>query len=233
MKTALVTGSSKGIGKAIAIELAKQEYCVITNDINNSNNLSFVADISCPMAVKALFEFIITEYGKLDVLINNAAIQTNHSFLSMGLDNWNTVLKNNLTGTFLCGQYAARMMKEQGGGKIINISSVHDTYPWKNHSSYCVSKAGIAMLTKCMAAELAEYNIQVNYITLGGVNTALTDEERIEKILPTIPAKRIAQPEEAAKAVSYLVSPEAVFITGTNITMDGGQSLGVWAGKDL
>ncbi len=248
-KVALVTGSSRGIGKAISIELAKQGYVLVVHgpwhnselkitfdEIKNISpqSICIVADFAKEKDIIKMFQDIKMFLGHLDVLVNNVAIQDECPFLNISLVSWNKVINVNLTIPFLCSQMAARLMKYHRGGKIINISSVHDTAPRLGHTSYCVSKAGLVMLTKCMAAELAENKIRVNYLTVGGVNTAMTTPERAEKVIPTIPAKRIAQPEEIAKLVSYLVSSDASFITGSGITIDGGQLLGVWATrKDL
>lgn len=248
-KVALVTGSSRGIGKAIAIELANQGYTLIVHGPCHNTELKItfkeikklspdsicvVADFNKEKDIIKMFRDIGLFLGYLDVLVNNAAIQEECSFLNTSLASWNSVLNVNLTAPFFCSQMAAKLMKYHRGGKIINISSVHDTAPRLKHSSYCVSKAGLVMLTKCMAIELAENHIRVNYLTVGGVDTAMTTPERAEKVIPTIPAKRIAQPKEIAKLVSYLVSSDANFITGSGITIDGGQLLGVWATrKDL
>lgn len=243
---ALVTGSSRGIGRAIAERLAADDRAIAVHGSRQSENLrqSFeavktlsqksiclTADLTDPNAIDGMFSTIRNEFGQLDVLVNNAGIQFPVPLLDMKVEEWNTVLTTNTRAYFLCGQHAAIMMKQQGGGKIINISSVHDTIPRRHYAHYSVSKAGIKMLTQCMALEFADYNIQANYITAGAVATDMTDPQRAKMVLPTIPAGRISNPSEVAELVRYLISPSASFITGTGITMDGGVSLGFCAAR--
>ncbi len=246
---ALVTGSSRGIGRAVAERLASDNFVVAVHGSRHSdslaksfakvkslspNSMCLAGDLADPKSIDNMFEEIRNKFGRLDVLVNNAGIQFSMPLLDMKVEDWDRVMAINLRAYFLCGQHAAKMMKESTGGKIINISSVHDSAPRRYYAHYSTSKAGIKMLTKCMALEFADYNIQANCITAGAIATEMTDPERTEQILPTIPAGRIAESSEVAELVRYLISPQASFITGSSIVMDGGVLLGLYAArKDL
>ena len=243
-RCALVTGSSRGIGKAIAQELARQGYAVAVHGSKDSahlqesfeiakqinpNSICLVADLADAEAIDNMFDEIQKVFGQLNVLVNNAAVHTYGPLLEMELDNWDQVLAVNLRAAFLCGQRAALMMKQQGGGKIVNISSVHDTAPQRNFAHYSSAKAGLAMLTKCMALEWADHNIQANYLTVGGIATAMTDPERVKILISSVPAGRIGESIEVAKLVAFIASEDANYITGSSITIDGGLLLGFCA----
>jgi NAD(P)-dependent dehydrogenase (short-subunit alcohol dehydrogenase family) len=243
-KLALVTGSSRGIGRAIAQELARAGFAVAVHGARESPHLRaafravrrlsprsicLAADLAEPAAIGRLFAEIAQRWGGLNVLVNNAAVQNPAPVLELRLEDWDRVLAINLRAAFLCAQQAGRMMKGRGGGRIINISSVHDTAPRRFYAHYSAAKAGLAMLTKCLALELADFNIQANYLTVGGVATEMTDPKRVKTLLPSLPAGRVAQPVEVARLVRYLVSPEAAYITGSGVTIDGGLLLGFCA----
>ena len=176
-KVALITGSSQGIGKAIALELASKGANVIVHgpldskELNSSfeqvnaltpHSIKIAAELSDSNAIAMIFETIKTTFGRLDILVNNAATQNPNHFLDMKEKDWDHVLAVNLKAPFLCGQHAGRIMRENGHGKIINISSVHAYSARRNYAHYSCSKGGLETLTKFMALELAEYNIQVN-----------------------------------------------------------------------
>ena len=244
LRHALVTGSSRGIGQAIALKLAARGFVVAVHGSKDSAPLqkSFatvqaqspasicvVADLADPPAVGRMFDEIRRAFGGLDVLVNNAATQNSSPVLDLPLEDWDRVMAINLRGAFLCAQHAGRLMREREGGRIINIGSVHDTVPRRHYAHYSVAKAGLSMLSRALALELADFNIQVNNLTVGGVATAMTDPERTQSLLPSLPAGRIGQPEEIAQLVAFLVSPEAAYITGASITIDGGLLLGFCA----
>jgi NAD(P)-dependent dehydrogenase (short-subunit alcohol dehydrogenase family) len=144
----------------------------------------------------------------------------------MPLDIWDSTLDINLRAPLLCGRQAAVLMKKRGGGRIVNIASVHAVMPRRGHAHYATAKAGLVMLTQSMATEWAEHNIQVNYVSPGAISTSMTDSERQALLNPIIPAARCGRPDEIAAMVHYLLSDEASYITGSGITVDGGLTLG-------
>jgi NAD(P)-dependent dehydrogenase (short-subunit alcohol dehydrogenase family) len=243
-KTALVTGSSRGIGKSVAIELAKAGFTVVVHGSRKTDQLDtafaevqlispksicLTADLTDPSAIDNMFAEIKAKFGSLDVLINNAAVQNPSPILDLKLEDWDRIMFTNLRAVFLCGQHAGRMMRDAGGGKIINVSSVHDTAPRRYFAHYSSAKGGLVMLTKTMALELADFNIQCNFLTIGAIATEMTDPDRQNLLLPSIPANRIGTPAEVGKLICYLVSPDASYITGAGIIIDGGLTLGFCA----
>ena len=243
-RTALVTGSSRGIGKSVAVELAKAGYAVAVHGSRKTDHLDAAfeevrminhgsiclsADLTDPSAIDKMFVEIKAKFGLLGVLINNAAVQNPSPILDLKLVDWDRIMYTNLRSVFLCSQHAGRMMREAGGGKIINISSVHETAPRRYYAHYSSAKGGLVMLTKAMALELADFNIQCNYITAGAVATEMTDPDRQDSLLTSIPANRIGKPEEIGKLICFLVSSDASYITGSGITIDGGILLGFCA----
>ncbi len=245
-KIVLVTGSSRGIGRAIALRFAHEGGVVIVHGHAESEALqeSFhqVSDISpksiklaCDLAdmdaIRQMFKEIELNFGQLDILVNNAVYQNAVSFLEMPLEDWDRVFTINLKAPFLCGQLAAHMMIKNGGGKIINIGSVHEFHARRNYAHYSTSKGGLVMLTKNMALELAEHNIQVNQVTPGAIATELTDPDRQKKFLTAVPMGRVGQPSEIADMVCFIASHEAEYITGTSFVVDGGLTLGFCASR--
>jgi len=178
-----------------------------------------------------MFKTIQTTFGRLDILVNNAATQNPGPFLEMKEEDWDHVLAVNLKAPFLCGQHAGRIMRETGAGKIINISSVHAHDPRRHYVHYSCSKGGLEALTRSMALELAEYNIQVNSLVLGGIATDLTPADRVEKVITAIPAERVGDKSEIARLVAFLSSDACDYMTGTSITVDGGLTLGFCASR--
>jgi glucose 1-dehydrogenase len=241
-KTALVTGASTGIGKAIATELSKQFAEVIINYIgqsgpaeelaeelsrNGSRAIAIEADVSNQSEVEEMFRRSINEFGKIDALVNNAGIEKRSSFLEKSLDEWNRVIAVDLTGPFICSQAAAKqMVSRKTGGVIINISSVHEDIAFPGYSAYCASKGGLRMLCRNMALELAPHGIRVVNVGPGAIATpineaTLEDPERRIALQKEIPMHRIGQPEEVAKLVAFLISDNASYITGTTVFIDG------------
>lgn len=239
-KVALITGSSKGIGKAIAFELAKIGYDIIVNNSSNTEeglavakeitkmgreSIYFCADISKYDDVKHMFDRSIKKFGKIDVLVNNAGITRDKTLKNMDNDKWEEVISINLTGTFFCTKLIAQHMIEHQNGKIINIASVIGQIGNIGQSNYSASKGGIIAFTKSVAKELAKYNITVNAIAPGFVKTDMVDaipQDKLQNIINQIPLKRLAKPEEIAKLVKYLVSDDANYITGQTININGG-----------
>lgn len=249
-KRALVTGSSRGIGKAIALELAARQAILVVHGPDESNELeeSFekvkelspssimvTAEFSKTDQIAVLFDTIQQRLGTIDILVNNAATQKPSPILELGEENWDHVLSVNLRAPFLCAQHAARLMCSTGnGGKIINISSVHAYAPRPNYAHYCAAKGGLEQLTRCLALELAEHKIQVNSVVPGAIATDLTPPDRQAAFATAIPAGRVGKEEEIAKVVAFLCSSESDYITGESIRVDGGLTLGFCASrKDL
>ena len=191
-----------------------------------------VADFSEPTAIEKMFSQIEKTFTRLDILVNNAATQKPSPILELKQADWDHVLSVNLKAPFLCAQHAAKMMRtDKAGGKIINISSVHAYDPRRNYAHYSASKGGLEILTKSLALELAEYNIQVNSIVAGAIATELTPLDRQSKFLTAIPAGRIGTTEEIARLVVFLSSNECDYMTGASITVDGGVTLGICASR--
>jgi NAD(P)-dependent dehydrogenase (short-subunit alcohol dehydrogenase family) len=244
---ALVTGSSRGIGKGIALELAARGAIVVVHGPSESDELaksfdevrkrspssiSVAAELAHSKEIAALFETIQRNLGGLDVLVNNAATQNPSPVLELKEEDWNHVMAVNLRAPFLCAQHAARCMLKSGkGGKIINISSVHAYEPRRHYAHYGTSKGGLEQLTRCLALELAEHNIQVNSVVVGAVATELTPPDRQAAFATAIPAGRVGTVGEIARLVAFLASNECDYLTGASITVDGGLTLGFCASR--
>ncbi len=252
-QVALVTGGSSGIGKAIAKAMGKSGAKVAINYISDKNEadqvvqdiqgsgqsaISVQADVSQEYQVMEMFRNVYDKFGTIDILVNNAGIQKDAKFLEMSFSDWQMVLNVNLTGSFLCAREAAKEFCQRGliperskaAGKIIFISSVHDTIPWAGHANYASSKGGIMMLMKSLAQELAPHKIRVNSISPGAVKTDINREvwekpEGDAKMRALIPYDRIGEPEDIARVAVWLASDEADYITGTTIYVDGGMML--------
>ncbi len=246
-KVALVTGSSRGIGKTIALELARNGCKVIVHGSRDSDalcrscedvkklspdSIMVAAELSEPAAIDKMFSQIKKTFGGLDILVNNAATQNPSPILELKEKDWDHVLSVNLKAPFLCSQHAAKMMcTNNKGGKIINISSVHAYDARRYYAHYSVSKGALETLTRSLALELAQYNIQVNSIVAGAIATELTPLDRQEKFLTSIPAGRIGTTEEIAHLVTFLSSNRCDYLTGASITVDGGLTLGFCASR--
>jgi len=244
-KVALVTGSSRGIGKTIARELAQRGCTLIVHgskqsdaldgsfeDISNlsGDSIMVTAELSEPGAIEKMFSQIRQASPRLDILVNNAATQKRGAVLELEQDNWDHVLSVNLRAPFLCAQHAGRIMRSnKTGGKIINLSSVHAYDARRHYAHYSAAKGALETLTKSLALELAEHNIQVNSVVAGAVATELTPLDRQASFLTSIPAGRIGTTEEIARLVAFLASNECDYITGASITADGGLTLGFCA----
>ena len=244
-KLALVTGSSRGIGKAIAVKLAKAGADVIIHGRTKSEKLLETvkelegygtrvyvecADTSKPEQITQMFARIEEQYGKLDILVNNAAVLSRKPFLELAYEEWDRLMETNARGYFLCSQYAAKLMKKNGHGRIINISSISQLEVAAGRIHYCASKAAIGMLTKGLALELAEYGITANEVLPGSIHTdfnddVLSDKAYYNKCMEGIPAGRIGNPEDIAGAVVFLASEEASYVSGAEIVVDGAKTV--------
>jgi glucose 1-dehydrogenase len=252
-QVALVTGGDSGIGKGVALELAKAGAKVAINHVDahevaeltvdeivaaGGEAYAIHADVSNEAEVQAMFAELYQRYGTIDILVNNAGLQRDSKFVDMTLEQWNTVLAINLTGQFLCAREAAREFIRRGvvaerskaAGKIICMSSVHEVIPWGGHVNYATSKGGVMLMMKSMAQELAPHKIRVVSIGPGAIQTPINHSawatpEALEKLLTLVPYNRIGQPEDIGKLAAWLASDEADYITGTTIFMDGGMTL--------
>ena len=244
-KVALVTGGSRGNGRAIAIGFAGEGADVAVNyQSHEEEALSAVAEIrktgrraiavqaDCSSAaqVLAMVEKVLGEFGRIDVLVNNAGVLRRTPFLEIPEEEWDWIMDINLKGYFLVGQAVARQMVKQKGGVIVNVSSNGAVAPGVNVSHYNVSKAGISHLTRCMALELADYGIRVNSLCPGLTETDinrkdLAREEFRNARLVTIPLKVIAKPDDLVASAVYLASDDSRIVTGIQLFVDGGNTM--------
>ena len=239
-KIALVTGAGRGIGKAIAVGLARSGATVAVTDINPDacervaaelapNAAAFHADVSNKHAVQAMIDGALEKWGRLDLLINNAGVEPHASLLTLDEWDWRRTIDVNLTGPFLCSQSAARVMKDTGGGAIVNIASIAGrAFGLRDRSAYVASKTGLVGLTKECARELAAYNIRVNAVCPGVIITEMTahlrqNEAQMKKWLEDIPQARLGEPDDVVGLVLFLCSDAAAYITGQAINVDGGK----------
>ena len=245
-KVVLVTGSSRGIGLAIALRFAGDGATLIVHGPEDSEELQnawqqvhkinpasvkMACDLSDSAAISDLFRKIEKQFKNLNVLINNAVFQKEAPFLQIEERDWDQVFAVNLKAPFLCAQKAAIIMIRQGGGKIINIGSVHESQARRGYLPYSTSKGGLLMLTKNLALELAAHNIQVNQVTPGAIATALTDPERQKKFLSAVPAGHVGQAADVAEMAYFLATEQAGYITGASFVVDGGLTLGFCASR--
>jgi 3-oxoacyl-[acyl-carrier protein] reductase len=239
-KTALVTGSGRGLGKAIALKLAKMGANIVLNDIASSDSIDSTAkelkdagynvivtkgDIRNSEDVENMMKKSVDTYGSLDILVNNAGITKDMLMIKMKENDWNDVISINLTGAFLCTKAAARIMIKQRSGKIINISSVAGVMGNPGQANYSASKAGLIGLTKSTAKELASRNITCNAVAPGIITSKMTDvlpDKVKENYLNNIPLGRFGTPEDVANVVAFLASDYSSYVTGQVIHIDGG-----------
>lgn len=239
-KVALVTGSSRGIGRAIAIELGKKGVRVAVNYAGNEQKATEVveelqtlgvkaikikANVSNEDEVKKMIKEVVKEFGRLDILVNNAGITRDNLLMRMKVDEFDEVIETNLKGAFLCTKAVTRQMMKQRYGKIINIASIVGVSGNPGQANYVAAKAGLIGLTKSTAKELATRNILVNAVAPGFITTDMTDiltDEQKDTILATIPLEKLGEPEDIANVVCFLASDESKYITGQTIHVDGG-----------
>lgn len=243
-QNAIVTGSDSGIGKATAVRLARDGFDVgvtwhsdedgargTADEVEQLGRRAVVArlDVSDFESAASVIAKLAGELGGLDVLVNNAGGGPTHPFLELPLDDWQQVLDVNLTGAFVCAQRAARIMVENGGGgRIINVTSVHEHVPLPKAAAYCAAKGGLGLLTKVMALELGEHGISVNAVAPGEIATGMTGNEDVDPGTvdrPALPAGRPGHAEEIAATIAFLASPDARYATGASFVVDGGLML--------
>jgi 3-oxoacyl-[acyl-carrier protein] reductase len=242
-KVVLVTGAGRGIGRSIALAFAQQGARLAANDISPVNldqtvasiraaggqAQDYVADVAKKMPVQAMIEQILDEWERIDILVNNAGVEPHASLLDMDEWDWHRTLDVNLTGAFLTIQSVGRVMREQGGGVIVNISSIAGrAFGLKDRAAYVASKMGLIGLTREAARELAAYNIRVNAVCPGVIETEMTaalrqDAAMMARWLADIPQGRLGQPGDVASLVLFLCSGAAAYLTGQAINVDGGK----------
>ena len=244
-KVAIVTGGSKGIGKAIAKQLVHEGASVVINgrDMNaleeakqeirreGGQITAIQADVSKSEDVKAMIDKVIEDYDRIDILINNAAVFAESvRIMDLEEEEWDRIMTTNLKGVFLCAKAVIKHMVKQKSGKIVNMTSftgktgrvVYSTFGGPTKAHYCASKAGIISLTKSLAYELAPYNINVNGVAAGSVAPEGTPEEKKEMIIPLVPLGRMGTSEDVSASALFLASAESSFITGEIIDVNGG-----------
>jgi glucose 1-dehydrogenase len=250
---ALVTGASSGIGKGVAVALARAGADVVVNYVSGEAAAQQVvdaavaegvdayahrADVSREGEVGEMFDVMRKEFGTIDILVNNAGLQRDAPFHEMSLDQWNAVIAVNLTGQFLCAREAVREFKRRGvrkdvscaAGKVVCISSVHEVIPWAGHVNYAASKGGVMMMMKSIAQEVAPHRIRVNSIAPGAIRTPINmaawdTPEAYAELMKLIPYKRIGEIEEIGRAAVWLASDDSDYVHGVTLFVDGGMTL--------
>ena len=250
---AIVTGSSSGIGTAVAIGLAAAGAEVVVNyagneqsankvvdqiKANGGNAIAIQADVSKEDDVERMFAKTIETFGTVDILVNNAGVQKDASIDEMTLEQWNRVIAINLTGQFLCSRAAIREFKKRGvvsdiscsAGKIICMSSVHEIIPWAGHVNYAASKGGVMLMMKSIAQEVAPFRIRVNSICPGAIRTPINRDawetkEAYDDLMTLIPYRRIGEPDDIGRVAAWLASDQADYVNGTSMVVDGGMCL--------
>ncbi len=243
-KVAIITGSGRGIGKAIAMKLAEVGATIVINDVGDAapaeqtvveikslgrQAMAVMADVSSSADVVKLVDATISAYGKVDILVNNAGITRDQLAMRMTDDDWDKVLAIDLKSVFLCTRAVLRPMLKQRSGKIISISSIVGIIGNASQANYAAAKAGIIGFTKTIAKEMGSRGITVNAVAPGFIDTPMTQalpEERRQMMMNGIPLGYLGTPRDVAEAVAFLASEEARYITGQVITVDGGISLG-------
>src|SRR5215469_10306097 len=242
-KVAIVTGGNSGIGQAIVLALARQEASIVIDYVVHpeatetlerqvsklgSQSIGVAADVSKCADLEKLVDAAVERFGRLDIMVNNAGIETRTSILDTSEAQYDKVMAINLKSAFFGTQIAAKqMIKQGGGGRIINITSVHEDWPMPDNTAYCLTKGGMRMLTRTAGVELAPHNILVVGVGPGAVATpinlvTMNDPALLKKLDDAIPLGRMAKPEEIASVVAFLAGAGASYITATTIFADGG-----------
>lgn len=238
-KIALVTGSTNNVGRGIAEALSTEGYTVIVTSRHEDEARAlaqrldpqggyYQVDFSDPEQIEGLFSYIGKTFARLDVLVNNVARTENESIMDCTLATWDSTINTNLRSYFLCTKYAAELMKDNGGGNIVNIS-ISRNRGARNKFSYVVSKGGVNALTMCAQLDLAPFNIRVNAVGIGPTGSPVGQKDHPDRTRvhesPHIPAQRIGYPRDIADAVTFLVSEKASYIHGAFLAVDGGGNI--------
>lgn len=242
-KVALVTGSSGGIGQAIAIRLASEGADIVIDyrshpegaeetkakvEATGRNGLVVKADLGVVSDVRQMIESGVQQFGKLDILVNNAGLEKRADFWEVTEEDYDSVINVNLKGVFFATQAIVQhLMETKRPGKIINISSVHEELPFPHFTSYCASKGGVKMMMRNLAIELGPLGITINNVAPGAIETPINKEllnnpEKLNAVLKNIPLGRLGQPNDVAALIAFLASPDADYITGSTFYVDGG-----------
>jgi 3-oxoacyl-[acyl-carrier protein] reductase len=239
-KHALITGAGRGIGRAIARVFVREGAAVAVADIDanlardaanelerqGGRAVAIEADVANPASIRAMIESVLSAFGRIDILVNNAGIGGNTPFLETSLEEWERILRVNLTGAFLVAQAAAREMVKAGGGRVINIASLSGQRGGTGRAAYGAAKAGLDLLTRVMAVELAEHGINVNSIAPGPIETEMAkfahDAATRAAYERLVPMRRYGSPEEIADAALFLASDESRYVHGHTLNVDGG-----------
>ncbi len=245
-KVAVVTGSDSGIGRAIALTLAQEGAAVVINyahardkaqevqhliEQHHGRAIVVQADVSQYQQAQGLIQQAVAQFGRLDIMVNNAGMEIHSPFLDVSEEQFDRVVGIDLKGVFFCAQAAAReMVQRKTAGRIINISSVHEDIAMPQNVPYCCAKGGVRMLTRTICLELAPHNITVNNIAPGAVDTPIdadvkADPQKWATLLGEIPLHRMGQPEEIAQMALYLASDASAYVTGATFVIDGGLSV--------
>ena len=242
-QTAIVTGASRGIGKAIALELAKNGANIVVNFAGNEAKAEEVvseinalgreamairANVAVEDEVKGMIKETVTRFGSVDILVNNAGITRDNLVMRMKESDWDEVLAINLKGVFHCAKGVSRQMMKQRSGRIINVASVVGVLGNPGQANYVAAKAGVIGLTKTLAKEFASRNILVNAVAPGFITTDMTNElegETKDALLGQIPLAKLGQPEDVARVVRFLASEDAAYMTGQTLHVDGGMAM--------
>jgi len=244
MRIALVTGSDSGIGKATAVALAGAGYDVGITWHEDKDGAQETAreveaigrraevrhlDLARPQTAAAVVDELVDALGGVEILVNNAGTGHSAPFLEHGLEDWRHVLEVDLTGAFVCAQRAAQRMVAAGrGGRIVNVTSVHEHVPLRGSAAYCAAKGGLGLLTKVMALELAEHGITVNAVAPGEISTPMTGQEDVDpgaQDRPGVPLGRPGDAREVASLIVHLASEQSTYTTGASYLIDGGMLL--------
>jgi glucose 1-dehydrogenase len=242
-KVAIITGSASGIGQGIALRFASEGAAVVVDYVGKPGTadqtlnlikqaggraIAVESDISNPTQVQALIDTTVKTFGKLDIFVNNAGIEFKHPFTEFPVEQFQKIIAVNLIGPFLCCQAAAKqMIKQGGGGRLINISSIHEDIPMPTNAPYCATKGGLRMLTRTIAVELAPHQITVNNIGPGAIYTPIdadveANPELEKALMAEIPLGRWGKPQDVAAVAAFLASDEGAYCTGATFFVDGG-----------
>jgi glucose 1-dehydrogenase len=241
-KVALVTGAGSGIGHAIAQCFGRRGASVVVNyfgyadqakqlanELSESceRSIALEADVSNAKQVQGMVERAVNELGPISVLVNNAGVESPHPFLDLPEAAWDKTVGIDLKGAFLCAQACGRVMRDHGGGSIVNISSIHEDVPFPGFADYCAAKGGLRMMMRDIALELAPYKIRVNNIAPGAIATpinraSLEDPQKVAAVKEIVPLGRFGEPEEVAEVALFLASDRSSYVTGSTYYVDGG-----------